>query len=781
MRRGPLQRQTEAVARRDQQQPYRFDQLGWLQFERLCLELLAVSSGIGIGEWRRFDRVCSLVIGEGITMPGEARLLMGPTLVAVVWIRPTDSSATAASERLRDPLEQALAEWSVQKPHTLLVLTNVAAAEVSLSDIEVTALGPVELSALVAGLWRVRLHVPTVLGIGAAEDLVVAAAADESTADLRAARALAPVFVPTRAYAAAVHVLAQHRFVVLTGPPEMGKTAIARTIGLAALTDGWEVHECIRPDELWARFRRERRQVFIADDAFGSTEYRPEAAERWSLDLDRVLRALDDNHWLIWTSRPAPFRAGLRRVHREHGVERFPQPAQVQIDAVDLDVTEKALILFRHAKAASLPADAVELVKAEGWAIVAHPHFTPERIRRFVAVRLLELSAELGREAEIEAAVAAEIREPTEAMAVSLRALSDQHRTLLVALLDTPPGPVVERELAAACRRHSRAGLTQQPAELVDRLTDHFLRLSNGKAVTWVHPSWRDLVIEQLREDQPQRERFLHNSSLEGLLLALSTAGGAEGERLLPLMCGDGDWDAVAERLADLIPTLDEPDLNRLFIALGEAHTATTGSNRRELEHLACSALAAVARRWSRGHSPIPLGSLETWFALADVLGNPPPAPEVAATWIELGPTAPIDVGGQEEVVRFDDWTALCELLNEHTADALARFGFPNEQRNLIDAFVAAAEAAAADPLALPRTRRELLASSLWRLSRLCATDPVRAADIATRLVAGGERPELPQTYPQRPLSPELLQLIDATTVESRSNEALVARILHDL
>ena len=40
----------------------------------------------------------------------------------------------------------------------------------------------------------------------------------------------------------------------------------------------------------------DRPQVFIADDAFGSTEYQPDAAERWAVDLDRILRALDANH-----------------------------------------------------------------------------------------------------------------------------------------------------------------------------------------------------------------------------------------------------------------------------------------------------------------------------------------------------------------------------------------------------------------------------------------------------------------------------------------------------
>src|SRR5207253_8012877 len=217
--------------------------------------------------------------------------------------------------------------------------------------------------------------------------------------------------------------LERHRFAVLTGPPEMGKTAIARTIGLARLTEGWELHECVRPDELWNAFAPGRAQVFVADDAFGSTEYRPEAAERWALELDRVLRAMDERHMLIWTSRPSPLKAGLRRIHREHGVEHWPQPGAVHVDAAALDVAEKALILFRHAKAADLPAPNV--VRTHGWRIVSHEHFTPERIRRFIArLPSLDLAGNLDK------VVAAEIREPTAAMRASFRALADDHRAL---------------------------------------------------------------------------------------------------------------------------------------------------------------------------------------------------------------------------------------------------------------------------------------------------------------------------------------------------------------
>ena len=44
-------------------------------------------------------------------------------------------------------------------------------------------------------------------------------------------------------------------------------------------------------------------------------------------------------------------------------------------------------------------------------------------------------------------------------------------------MLDSPPGPVAERDLAAALRRHPTSGCPKAPADLVDRLADHFLRV----------------------------------------------------------------------------------------------------------------------------------------------------------------------------------------------------------------------------------------------------------------------------------------------------------------
>ena len=54
--------------------------------------------------------------------------------------------------------------------------------------------------------------------------------------------------------------------------------------------------------------------------------------------------------------------------------------------------------------------------------------------------------------------------------------------------------------------------------------------------VDWVHPSWRDLVIESLADDAAARRHFLARCGVDGAALALSGGGGAAGERERPLL-----------------------------------------------------------------------------------------------------------------------------------------------------------------------------------------------------------------------------------------------------
>ena len=449
---------------------YAFDKLGWLQFEQLAAELLELEGGVGRNDWSGSADRCRYVLSPGaLGAPLLGYQLPAPVLVQCAWLRPGEEVAQAVSRLATEQPREVDAARSY-----LLVcngeLQTPLLAPKGDDSLSVGVLGNRELEARVDALPELRRALPSLLGLGALDHLVDPELAERSTLDRDAGGELADVFVPTRAYARTLDVLAGHRFAVLTGPPEMGKTAIARMVALAQLTCGWEAHECTSPEGVWRLFDGDRAQVFIADDAFGSTEYRADAAERWARAIERLLRSLDERHWLIWTSRPAPLRAALRRLHRERGAERFPAPARVLVDAGELDPVEKTLILYRHAKAAALPVATRRGLRLHGSEIVDNEHFTPERIRRLIA-RLRS------GEWDVAEALTTELTTATEAMATSFATLGPEHRDLLVALLDTPPGPVAERELVAAIRRHHDGSLSRPPAELVDRLTDHFLRI----------------------------------------------------------------------------------------------------------------------------------------------------------------------------------------------------------------------------------------------------------------------------------------------------------------
>jgi hypothetical protein len=663
---------------------YRLDELGWLQFEQLCSHLLELSSGVPASDWSGSSDAWRDVFCAGeVVLPATGARLAAPVHVSALWLRP--DSAWVLTEPVKHSLRERAALGQV--PRTVLILTNLASGgDGVIDDLEqelgtgpVVLVGAEELSQEIDASAALRRRMPAALGVREDLDgLIDPVVANESTLQRDAAEELASVFVATAPYRRALDVLERHSFVVLTGPPEMGKTAIARMVALAQLSAGWEAHECNDPDDFFKHYRSDRAQVFVADDAFGSTEYRPETAERWARELDRVLHRTDERHWLVWTSRPAPLRAGLRRVHRERGLERFPAPGDVQVDASDLERHEKALILFRHAKGAGLTRDEIVHVKYDGVPVVGNPYFTPERIRRYVA-RVPAMAALTGSAIE-------ELAEPTEAMAASLHALEPEHRDLLVAMLDAPVASVSQRELAAAVRRHHDGGLSHPPAELVDRLADHFLKVSDV-AVRWVHPSWRDLVIEELASDESARAHFLSRCGIDGVLLAISSGGGAAGTRALPLLIQDADWDLLGDRIWRLVPELEEHDLVRLLWSLNEALEAGADSPvQRESECLAGETLKLLERRY--GHSPIPVSLIEPWFAIAFLVDGGYPAPHVEATWFELLPAPPLSRG---DVDLVDRWTRLAELLMRYDPPCLAALGFPDRCEPALDAVFALA------------------------------------------------------------------------------------------
>jgi hypothetical protein len=306
---------------------------------------------------------------------------------------------------------------------------------------------------------------------------------------------------------------------------------------------------------------------------------------------------------------------------------------------------------------------------------------------------------------------------------------------------------VPERELAAAARRHADGGMPKPPAELVDRLTDHFLHVVPPTSVTWVHPSWRDLLVERLAADAQARRSFLAHCSVEGVVLALSTGGGATGGRTLPLLVDDADWDTVAARQHELLPELDDDGAARILRSLEEAR----GTADAELDALTAETLDVLRRQWDAGRRHIRAALLEPWLELRAQVNDPPPLPDMTQAWEELLPADAPDLRSPAELLAFDEWLRFGGVLGGLAPEAQETVGFPDAYGDVLERFVTDARRLLDQPQLPPtaglvasvlRRAEEVapsIASDAGGVARLLVTDedPVLAWDDPVPLAAG--------------------------------------------
>lgn len=211
--------------------------------------------------------------------------------------------------------------------------------------------------------------------------------------------------------------------------------------------------------------------------------------------------------------------------------------------------------------------------------------------------------------------------------------------------------------------------------------------------IAWVHPSWRDLVIDHLSSEDEARERFLRNCSVHGALLALSLGGGHRGERALPLLQRDGDWDALTDRLYSLVPELEAAELLGLMDGLELAIDDLSGTpTALEADALATAVLARLTTMWTTARAPVALPALEAWFTLAGRLSAKPEPPAISVTWAELLPTAAPQPTDGANLERFADWLTLAELLIGYDPGLLARLGFPGHTERICAQFLEAVD-----------------------------------------------------------------------------------------
>ena len=215
-------------------------------------------------------------------------------------------------------------------------------------------------------------------------------------------------------------------------------------------------------------------------------------------------------------------------------------------------------------------------------------------------------------------------------------------------------------------------------------------------------------MIDRLDRDAEGRGAFLDRCGLEGVLLALSVAGGPAGERNLPLLVEDADWDALLGHIEAVVAEVGTADRVRLMRQLAAAiDDGARRDDRRALAELDALAVRVLASVLPGDIDAAALILLQEWYALAGLVEAAPERPDVAGLWVETLPTDALDLRSPEDVSALETWTALIATLRRHDPAALERFGFPDAQ----EAVVAGLFATNARKLAhnLPREQTALL------------------------------------------------------------------------
>lgn len=589
---------------------YRLDELGWFEFEQLVQTLLKARLGLGVEAWGGRGDWGRDAYFEGMLKYPTLENTQGPFLFQCKFVEEANAPGAHPERLLLDSIRKEsnmISErlsggksWPILPKHYILLTNSPASPGLRIKiNKHIKDVLPIcethihdgnDLNSWLLLTPEVVRKFPQLFTLRDLQDLLAetvhADILNRSQAAIDLAQAHARVFVPTGAYVSAQERLEQFNFVVLIGPPEMGKTTIGRIIALSQLSVGWESLECRSPKEVLSSFKKDRKQVFVADDFFGRTEYEPMRVSEWQAELAHILPRLDSSHWLILTSRAHLLEFAKTNLDIDGQNHRFPDLGEVIVDASKLTSNEKARILYRHAKTSLLNDKARTVIKQYADKITSNPHFTPERIRRLVEdvmPKLVTIEADVT--TEIDTQIHMALTNPTKQMRVSFRRLPSAYRWLLYAMLDveqrsffTPGLDSLKAKYLNLCPPEK-----QQSFEMVIKdLSEAFIRKFNSshfQGINWVHPSCRDLAIEELSSNRPDRERFLSHCTDPGLLLALSLAGGDKGERALPLLQEPQDWDNFTSRAIAVVES--KPNLIHALWLQYEVLASHANDNRR--------------------------------------------------------------------------------------------------------------------------------------------------------------------------------------------------------
>ncbi len=514
-------------------QKYRLNTLGWYNFEKLVQTLLKVIIGPGVTSFGGSkDKGRDATFNGEPNYPNENTKWKGDWIFQVKFIDYEEFCSNDAQNRLKNELknelDKILNKYSF-KPDNYILLTNISisagirdkiTAEVTnffKQKINIAIIDGDEICEFLDIKPEIRKTFPQLLGISDLDRIVNHDIYVRSFAYFRKWEPTISKFVETDSYFKSLSILKKNNFVVIDGPPEVGKSFISAICSVVYSTEGFEVYDISNPDDFFKVYNFDVPQFFIADDALGSISYDPGLGDKWARNFSKVFPLLNKEHKLIWTARKYILQEAIHESRLGENDKEFPGISEVTVEVMELSTIQKAEILYKHAKYENLNKGQIKNVKNNAHRIIFHNNFTPERIRQLINDVIKPHEDSLTWD-EIDTF----LKNPGVHWEKAYLKLNTSEKVCLNSMLDFDRPPLLG-ELSDAYNNRCKSidGEILDINRVLSRLNHSFLNISNddriGEKIFFQHPSIRDLLISLLKNEPSILSKHIQLSSPLGI------------------------------------------------------------------------------------------------------------------------------------------------------------------------------------------------------------------------------------------------------------------------